>query len=97
VTSSSFLSLLAAGKSLARNDKTERVVEREKAAVDGNGGCRGKDLPPPLSLGDGPFLSTTPLLFVIPSEGEESAVLRTSPGNVFDRNAAQFHAYWNSA
>jgi len=36
-----------------------------------------------LSFSNRPFLNYYPLLFVIPSEAEGSAVLRTIPGNVF--------------
>jgi len=36
-----------------------------------------------LSVGNGPLPYNSPLLFVIPSEAEGSAVLRTFPGNVF--------------
>jgi hypothetical protein len=38
-----------------------------------------------LALGNGPLPFSDPLLFVIPSEAEGSAVPRTSPGNVFYR------------
>jgi len=36
-----------------------------------------------LSLDNGPLPFNNPLLFVIPSEAEGSAVPRTFPGNVF--------------
>jgi hypothetical protein len=42
-----------------------------------------------LALGNGFYLLSDPLLFVIPSEAEGSAVLRTLPGFVFRQGEAE--------